>query len=381
MAAHGKLYKSFQFTSEQKSWTTGGQSALDFEGFVELHHDGGKRVVIDGFELHAQASLTVATATTFGEDLYKIFRALTVEQKDKVKRADNLSGQGLRIYDYGVMDPAHVNEAQDFAVGGPTTVYVSAYFPLRKEWTENPEAFSMPADLFKLVRIYMAQNGDMSIGTSAVTINSITYWVVADCHAEDTVIGHSVDTVYERDFDSQLETQLVVGGRTHDLYLFAPGAHGGQLLTGLNEVNVLEEFQQSQLVWPDLTRRYARERDEATNLGSTTGQRARTNPFVPAIADNNAPRAVAAILSTGNRPNEGQVRDHLRCKTVQSGFTAGTIRCVVRDVIERTAKADQIVAKKYGSANKVPIAPQIKGVGSSPVNAKDINYLPVLHRK
>lgn len=376
-----KRYRQFTFTSPPQAWVSPGSGNMEFSGFVETQADGGKDVLIDGVEVHASLNLTVAGATTFGEDLARFVDSLTIEQVDGVKRCDNIGGAEVRLMRYLLQEPDCVEEMPDFAVGGPTTVQLTLYFPLRKDFADNPEAFSMPADLLKLIRVTMGKTANMSIGASTCTINSGSYYVVAVCHAEAEPLDHCFDTITMEDFQSQLETVVTIGGRPHDVALYCPGAHGGQVLTGLNEVNVLNEYQQSQLVFPDLVRRYARERGEATNLSSTTGQRSRTNPFTPLIADSGAPRAVAAVFSTGNHPNEGQVRDKLRIKTVQSGFApTGSIRGIYRTLVPRTDRAEQIIGHKHGMPHGKIIASR-GHAGGQMVRAADEKYMPRLRGK
>lgn len=374
-----KLHKTFTFKSATLPWVSPGNSSLEFEGFVELERDG-KRVIVEGFELHCEINTTNTVAIAPGEDWQRVFDSVTLLQKDKVKRIADLPGDDLRIARFALEDTSQVAEMADMAAGGgATTIHVSSYISLYKPFAENPYAFCMPAELFQLVRIAQAKVARLQTNGNTQVINSATYWVVAKCFAVDhrEAQDYSVDTLSSYDFDSQLETKLNVAGRPHGLFLYCPGAKGGQLLTGLTEINVLEEYQDSQLVAPDLYRRYQYERGEATNLSSTTGQRVRLNPFVPLIADAEAPRAVAALLPTGNHANEGQVRDKLRIKTKQSGFTPNpaTIRAIVYTVEPRTDQAERITGAKYG-AHAVPIAPRGSVGRPLPVRMADEKYLP-----
>jgi len=372
-----KKHRTIKFTSSPQTWQSGGSAKMDFEGFVEQQADGGARTIIDAFVVHASLSLTVGTATTFGEDLARFVDSLTLYQKDGVQRYVAVPGDAIRILNWATRSPGSIYDMPDFSVGGPTTVNLSLYVPLRKEYCENPEAFSLPADHWSHITLKTPGATAMSLGTSVCTINSGSYYVEAICHASRLAFDYCVDTVSAVDFKSTLETDLVVSGRVHDLLIYTPGAHGGLKLTGVTEVNVVDEFPQSTLVFPDLVRDYQVERGEATNLGTSTGDRIRSNPFVPAAADSGVPRAIAALLSTGNANDEGKVRDKLRVKTTQTS-SPGTLRAIVRTIEPRSDKAEQVTGAKYlrnPHAAGQPVLPATHGGVRRPVRGADSKYM------
>src|SRR5215216_2186380 len=105
----------FKFKSDVKPWANNG--TLDFTDFVETRGPRGGRMVIHGISLHGILNLTVATATTQGEDLYRGFRTVTVEQKDGTRRYNEVPGHALRLISYAHNGSERTHEHKDFAAG------------------------------------------------------------------------------------------------------------------------------------------------------------------------------------------------------------------------------------------------------------------------
>lgn len=398
-----KAFRSFPFTAPEQAWVLGGKTKLTFKDFVEVTCENEKRTIIDGFEIFCRANVSNGVGDSGdsdealnGEDLLRIFRSVTVEQKDGVKRYDEVSGDALRICQYAFMGATKVREHQDVAVttddstDTPVVVIVSAYVPMRKNYVSGDHAdgmgsydYSLPADSFNLIRIGMGQNADLSIDDVVMTINSAQYWVSADCHAEDTARTYAVDTISQADFDSTLQTKINVSGRIHDLFLYVPGEQGGVRLTGIDQVMLVDIYQQSQLVYPDLVTRYARERGVCEGLAGSQGYPWRTDPFVPEqgaySAGVGSPRAIAALLSTGNHPDEGQVRGNLTIKLTESSNpatgsngTASAVRVVYRVIEQRSDKLDAAQAHKFGATGVVPD----RDPGKKKIAPRDAKYFP-----
>lgn len=380
-----KKFRTITYTSPNQAWTVGGLTKLDFTNFVEVAKDG-KRVIIDEFELHFQGSITYAAAggtPMRAEDWYRIFRSVTVEQKNGVKRYDEIDGASLRIHNYLVMDPKNVREQYDFAVGGPTTLTFSVRVPMRKDWVDEPYDFSMPADVLRQVRIAMAQNADFTGlntgGDGAVTINSGVYWVTAVCHLESVPKTYAVDQVTVMDWKTQTQTDINCTGRPHDLAVYIPGGGGGVLLTNMTDMFVIDLYEQSQLVYPDLVARYAAEREASPGLVGTVNQSGiHVNPFVPvgSATGGSQPRAIALLLSTGNHPDEGPVRENLTIKSTQTA-NLGTLRSILRTIVPRDPNLDAAQAAKFGATTMRPHRdPNVKQIAP-----KDAAYFPAVLQK
>jgi hypothetical protein len=260
------------------------------------------------------------------------------------------------------MDPGDVREAADQADGATyATQHWAFYVPLAKPAvSDHPYEYAMAADVFKNLRLGQAKNTTLSVGGSgsdSVTINSGTYYIVAICHLEDHVILHGVDQVTASDFQSQLQTTLVCSGRPMDLLVYIPGAGGGTALSWTTaNFQIVDFYDQSRDAF-DLMVEYAREHHVQPGLSSArTGAPLHVNPFVPAGVANTggiSPLALALLTSTGNHPDEGPVRENLTIKSTQSS-NLGTLRAIMREVVPRSEKLTNAVAKKFGAAHTMP---------------------------
>jgi hypothetical protein len=387
-----KKYRSFPFTAPEQAWVTGGKTKLTFTGFVETTGESSRRTIIDGFEIFCRVNLSVldnseSGVALAGADLYRMFGSITVEQKDGVKRYDEITGDALRIMNYAVLGWSRTREHPDVPItdGGladvPVTVLVSAYVPLRKEFISHANDTAMPADVFNFIRIKMAENSDFP-GSEDVVIHNAQYWVSADCHVEAEAMTYAVDTITMTDFETTsavaAQTKMNMTGRPHDLIAYVPGYKGGLALTGLTEVLVVDVYQQSQLVAPDLVTRYARERDVVQGLAGSQGAPWRSDPFVPEVATPDVPRALALLLSTGNHPDEGPIRDNLTIK-VRSTSSPGTLRLIARVLQQRSDKLDAAQAKKFSATGVTPDASgtiAATGNKSKTIAPRDAKFFP-----
>lgn len=335
----------YRFKSKDIAWVSPGQGVLTFDNWIEPRGPNGGRMVIHAIELHATLSLTVATATLQGEDCARAFRTITVEQIDRVRRYNEITGDAARLISFAHYGPDGTHEHADFAAGGPTTVKFSLALPIAKPFAYDPYETGLAAELLAKVAIGQAQSADMSLGSSAVTVNSGTYWVIAECHEEMAVVQHAVDEWVQQDFDTTTTGKLRTDGRLHDLYLFVRGANGGATLANLTEAWVEHVMPQSLLKDPDLKQFYQRYRGGCTNLFSTKGNPLRTDPFT--AADAGTLRAVALLLTTGNKIWEPAEREQVLVKTVQAS-SPGTITMLARIARRTNPQIAKGLESRYG---------------------------------
>ncbi len=336
--------QTYTYKSKSIDWGNSGNGDATFDGsFIPDTGPNGGILVIDRFVLHATLSLTVATATTKGQDLYRAFRNVTVTQIDGEKRYDQLSGDSLRIVNFAQEGAGNVHEHADFAAGGPTSINFTALVPLAKTYAHEADDYSLPAHLFRELRIGMAQGTDMSLGTSVVTVNSGSYWVIAECHEEMGVVWHAVDTISEQDFDTTLSGTFNVNGRPQDLYLFIRGQTGGATLANLTDVFIPTNgiYNSTLLKDPDLKQRYGRLRGAAANLATTAGDPLRSDPFTGATL-----RAVAALLVDGDKAFEGPECRQMLVRTSQASSIS--LRGIVRATKRRSDVIGKIVRELHG---------------------------------
>jgi len=358
-----KKYRTYPFTSQQQAWVAPGNTKLEFKDWVPKMIPGtNQRAIIAGFEVHVQLNVTVATAAVDPRDVWRAIATLTVQQTDGVNRFNEIPGDALRVFSYLCYGADRTREQQQIPIGAGQNVTFSFYVPLLRPYMQQPYATAMPVDMFQLIRIGMTNNAYMSLGTSAVTINSGSYYVVADCFAEPKAAGvhsYAVDVVTVNDFPNAATTQMQINvqGRPVDQALYVPAAGGGSPITTaqITQANILDLYQQSQFLWPDLITRYARDREWAPGLQGTTNQSPlHIDPFVPDPADGTAPnagsnpRAVALIMATGNRADEGPIVNNLTENFTELAAPATQPRLITRCLIPRSTKQDVDQAKKYG---------------------------------
>ena len=360
------------FESPHKAWVAGGKGTLQFDGWIEQKlGELNQRTVIKGFTLFALWTGTVATSAFKGENTKRVFRDVTVEQKDKVKRYDAMPGDAIRIANYGFLGARECVEDPDIAVGVGQTALISLYVPLAKPNAYEGDDFAMAAEVLKHVSFKMALDSDLSVGTSAVTTTSIDYWVVAECYEEAEVKLHAVDTLSVTDFESATETKLIVGGKLADLYMYKPAttdaAPGQDSIGGFNTVRVIELHRDAIRV-PDLAIMYSRWRGEARNNRATKGTSLYQDPFVNNFnGDDFSGGAIAIIASTGAQISEDPVSDvvHVKLTTQATAFAgaATTPRLIARVIEPTSPKLERSLAKRYGAtATKPATAKPGKGV-------------------
>lgn len=361
-----------EFRSEDKAWVTGGKGTIPFEGFVETKiGELGHRAIIKGFQLVCIANVTVTTAALKGEDLYRFFRAVTVEQKDNVRRYDDVPGDALRILSYEFMGPQRTKEHPDVAIGPNQDIVVSAYLPMSKAHLFEPDDTAMAADVFKQLTIKMAQPGDLSLGTSVVVINSATYYVIAECYEEEDVVQHAVDVISIEDMESRTESKIVVGGKLTDLLAMAPGAGGGQTMGGIATVRVLELQRDELAVNPDVCDAYARRRGITQSSRATKGTSLYEDPFTcNAGGTDSVVQAIPILASHGNKIAEDPV---LGIAHVKFRYNDGTLfaftgnpRLIKRVLMPTNPKLTASIGKKFGAKGTRPKAKRASSKGVRP---------------
>lgn len=368
----------FEFRSEEKSWASGQQGNLTFEGFVETKHgEKNRRTIIRGFTLFSEVQVDITVATWQGEDQARIFDQITVEQKDNVKRIDAMPGDAMRVANHAFLGPERVNEFGDQVVANNVVIQHSMYIPMAKPRAYSPTDFSMAADVFKCLKVRGINISTAGQGAT-LALDSARYWVVAECYEETAVKQHAVDTVFVQDFESTSETKLLIGGRLHDLLLYAPGDEGGQNLDSLTDVRVKELMTEPALFMPELTERFKRWYGVSNGGPTTQGVPRFGSPFVD--PGTGSIFAAGIILTNGNQIDDGPELDAVHVKvTVGSGTIegegTGTLRLIARVILPTSEKLERAIAKKYGANATTPDSE------GKPVSADKARYLPKVFLK
>lgn len=359
-----RKFRTVTFPSQQQAWVSPGSTKLEFKGWIPNADGNGNRYIIDGFEIHAQMNVTTTVGATDARDLWRLIGSLTIQQVDGTNRFNEIPGDALRVLSYQLLGSKDTREQFNVAVGASQAITCSFYVPLTRPLTEDEYEFCIPVETFQLIRVGMAQT--FTLATNVCTINSGNYWVAARCHVEpkDKLKSYAQDLVTTNDFPQAGSTQVQINvgpGKVHDVVMYVPGAGGGLALTTgqITNVNIVELYPQSQNVFPDLANRYALDHDEEPGLFGTTNQSpTHTNPFIADPADGSganaatAPRALALVSATGNRPDEGPTVPQLTVNLIESAAPGGVPRLITRTVVPRSSKLDRAQGTAAGRGKK-----------------------------
>lgn len=314
-------------------------SPLSFKGFVPPYGPGGGRNVIDGFTLHCVATdITQATTAVEGEDLWRMWKRIRVNQVGGVPRW-NLRGDESRVACYLLEGAERVREHADMAVAANQSLEFGVYIPMRKRFARSPNDYALPADLLEEVLIECASLSEVSVGGGTTTVTAATYYVVAHTHEEFEVQIHLEDVVAATNFASTSGERLKVAGRLQDLAIFARAANGGASLTSSFTSLRIDELMPLDMVRDrELLRSFLRDRYNSEN-STTDGSPVRNDPF-------GEDRAVPVLWSDFDTSCfDGPVMDEVQLHTTASQASMIAIHRTVKPVRPDIAEA---VAHRYG---------------------------------
>jgi hypothetical protein len=335
-----------KYKSETKVWINASNSPLEF-GTTSMGNKrgpNGGRLIVDRISAHFVGDVTVATAALQGEDFYRFFRTLDLKTLFDGMRYNNVRGDDMRVFLYGSEGGDRTKEHADSAVSANQTLRATLSIPLARRYMHTDEDYALAAELIERIKIGCALASEMSLGTSVVTINSGSYYLIFECHEEHDIIYHAVDEVRTQDFESTTATEprLNVNGRLQELFLYVRGADGGGSLANLTSawIHQPQNMAPELLVTPDLVEFYARERNEVNGGSASTGVAMRTNPFVASTV-----RAVAVLLSTGTRCFDQPESDTVIVKTTHT--LGATLTMIARIAKPRTVETFKWIRDNY----------------------------------
>lgn len=297
------------YPSKQITWVTGGQPArFKVASFVPPRGPNGGMLHVRRFVAHAVLNATIATASLLGQNKYRAFRTIDVSLVGSpVKVFENITGDSLRVIDFAQEGSGGTFEHQDSAAAAAANYNFTASIPLSHPFAYDPDDTAIPSELLDEVAIGMATDANMSLGTSAVTINSGYYYLIAECYESMAIVlpSLSVWRQVEGTAVSQVDYEVDTGGRLQDLLFMIPGDIGGSL-ANLSKAGILFSQDQKLAKDPDLKHIFARARNEETNLFSTLGNPVYSSPFL--ASDSGTLRAIAVRLTTGSKVTDGKER-------------------------------------------------------------------------
>lgn len=318
------------YKSAKQAYAAG--SALEFHGFIPRFGPMGGRNVIDGFELVCEMTdINVATAAVEGEDAYRVWKRIKVEQQGGIERW-NLRGDETRVALYHLEGAERVREHADLAVANDQSLVFSTYIPMSKRFAKRPIDFALPADLLHKVTIECADPSELSLGSAVVTIDSGRYYVMAHCHEEFEVELKVEDVVKSTPFPSTDGVTIKAGGRMQDLVLFARGANGGASLSNLTDVRVEELIPLALTRDPELQRPFLRDRFNTAN-STTDGGTIRNDPTAANLA------APVLYCDADCSPFDGPIMDDVVVYTTNSVASLIAISRTVKPLSAAVATA------------------------------------------
>jgi hypothetical protein len=233
-----------------------------------------------------------------------------------------------------------VPEQADVPAANNGTGLYALPIPMAKPLVHSPEDFSLPADEFRKIIVQMMTAGALDIGSSVVTVDTISYYVVAECHEEHDLVFHAKDTVKADLLQGLTEGTFQVNGKIHDLILHANGASGGAALTNFTDIRIDEPAGMLQVSKKtELLQEYQVKRRSAKNLNSTIGSAIRSDPFLT----NQASYVIASDKRTSCW--EGKYID--RCKVNLTNSVA-SLYAITRAVVPMNPEQRQQIAAAYG---------------------------------
>lgn len=326
------------YYSERKAST--GPGDMEFFGFVPRQGPNGGRVVIDGFRVVVEWDIDVATAAAEGEDFARLFGNVQVVQRDGLVRW-NLSGDRTRAACFALLGPQRMTDNADTGSSeNDLTGRTELYVPMSKPWVHTEDDTALPVDNFaKVIIAGVTLATVLDIGSSAVTVNSLTYFVIADCHEDLDLQFYCVDVVKADLHTSTSETVISVGGKVHDLLLHATGAGGGASLSNLTNVRIDEPAGMLQTMTRlELESKYRYKRLAGASSATVGGERY-SDPFVN-------DKACAVILSDKRTSSwSGAYAERLKLNLSNS---VSSIYSITRTMKPRSIESMNQIAAQYG---------------------------------
>lgn len=333
------------YTSKEIVWVGGNDDAVfDPEEFLPKLGPEGGVILADVINVHVQLICTTTVATIEGEDAYKVIPQLTIEQHDDEKRVAAVGGDSLRLNAFAEQGADRTHEHADIAVGAAQTLNFTVSVPMAKFFAHEPDDTSIPAYALRAVRVKMPTNAALSVG-GTMAIASGKIWLSIDAHEEMSVVQHAVDCLYEKDIETADAGTFQVGGRLQSLFLFCPGAIGGLTLANLTALMVEGVHRKSLYAHIDLKQMYARARGASMSSFATTGAPRYTDPFI--AADAGTLRAVAPLLTRGNRCFDGEELSRATLRLTRAGAMPSTPRLVYRVAKRKTTRMRELVMDTF----------------------------------
>lgn len=310
-----------------------------FKSWVPRRGPNNRRVIIDRLWLCLTTTdVDVAGTAVEGEDCYRFFKRIEVEQVGGKKRW-NLRGDETRVALYQLLPAQQVPEFADLAVANNQTPSFRIPIPMTKHYGVRGKDFGLPAELLAKITI---EGGNMAeVGVAGGTITCVgTYFVIAECHEEESVGLYAEDEVKAQEFTNTSGGQIVIGGKLHDLAIFQRAAAGGGSQANFTDVRI-DQILPDTYTKEDLADMFVVARGNARNLESTDGAVVRNSPFALSTM-----RAVPVLWSDlDTRVFDGRPTDEA---IVRLTNTVANQIAVMRVVTPKSEEVARAVMRRHG---------------------------------
>lgn len=263
------------YKSDTKTIVPG--APMDLFDFVPIKGPNGGRVCVDKFILVVTGTITVATAVFNGIDVARLAQLITIEQRDGKQRW-NLSGYKSRmasIYFHGI--EAHV-ETANIAIGAGQAVDWRLVIPMTKPYIRRGKDFALPADIFRKITLTWAATASAQTGTTVLSAETLSCYVLAEWHEEDSVEFKAEDIIKSVDFNSSTQARLALNGVVHDLLIMKEGTTaGGDVVSAVTDVRC-EDLGTPLLTRLDLKHSYTVKRKIGASGPTTLGTERFSDP-------------------------------------------------------------------------------------------------------
>lgn len=352
--------KPLRYYSEQKNYAAN-NGQLPFQDFVPREGPNGGRVVIRGFTVYAVSQIDISVQTQEGEDMANVIANVKVESANGRLRW-NAPGDASRIMSYLLDGADRYTEHADIAAGNNNASIVRMYIPMRKRFTKNPDDWAMPADMFRKLVITSPTAASWATSGTTLAIDSLYFYVIAECYEEFDLQFHCEDYVSVQDFESLTQGKFSIDGKLHELAFHAAGASGGAALAGCTDVRIDTKNLLDLTLTSELLADYRRRRNVGSNLASTMGSAIHADPFV-------AGKAIPVIYSDEETSCfEGPVLRNIKVNITNdvASLRALTRVVVAPDPATRNAIASAYGVKDWGSVVVKTKSKSSKGLGDWP---------------
>lgn len=328
--------------SLSESYSAGNEIRFSPE-FIDTLGPTGKRNIVSMLALEVSYDLDIATAALQGENMANFFSNIRILDNQGVRR--QLSGPALRVMNQAMQGAQSFLEHADEGIGtGSTGTYVLEIPFADFRAKEDGSDFGIPAELIREISVTCGTASDLSLGTSAVTINAATSVICrAYCKEQNQPTLKARDIIAEAQMRTTTESTHQIGstGGFVDLIL---AYKNGDALTDMSgwTSHRCEPFHQRVETAAKKVRDYARNRGIAHN-GVTPGGLLYNDPVMLAT-----PKAVVVYETAGKAP---KLLDHRFAKsfTVVATNSVASSQLCYRAILPQNEEANAAVMAKYGA--------------------------------